>query len=82
MSVKLPNIWSPIVPPITNSANTVENTGVWIPYEFKWIDYIGAMMIEQISIRAGNFTIQEYSGDYMLSMVERDFPQKKSFFIE
>lgn len=77
VSVRLPNIWSPIVPPITNNANAAENTGVWIPYEFKWIDYIGVMMIEQISIRAGNFTIQEYSGDYMLSMIERDFPHEK-----
>ena len=36
LSVELPNIWSPIVPPSN------ENNQNWVPYEFKWIEYIGA----------------------------------------
>ena len=77
ISVNLPHIWSPIMPPTTTNAVPNLNTGVWIPYEFKWIDYLGAMMISNISITCGNFTIQEYSGEYLLSMVQRDLPSDK-----
>ena len=77
VSVTLPNIWSPIMPPKTNDIDPAANTGAWIPYEFKWIDHIGAMMIANISITCGNFTIQEYSGEYLLAMVQRDLPADK-----
>ena len=69
------------LPPITNDTDATKNTGVWVPYEFKWIEYLGAMMISKISITCGNFTLQEYSGEYLLSMVQRDFPaDKKELF--
>ena len=42
VSVNLPNIWSPIMPPETTNPDSSLNTGSWIPYEFKWIDYLGA----------------------------------------
>jgi hypothetical protein len=74
ISVELPNIWSPIMPPNPDSSN---NTGEWVPYEFKWIDNIGSKMISRISITCGNQTLQEFSGDYLLSMVERDFTAEK-----
>jgi len=77
VSVTLPHIWSPIMPPKTNELIPAMNTGVWVPYEFKWIDHLGAMMIANISITCGNFTIQEYSGEYLLSMVQRDLPPDK-----
>ena len=77
VSVNLPHIWSPIMPPTTTDPNPQLNTGVWVPYEFKWIEYLGAMMISNISITCGNFTIQEYSGEYILSMVQRDLPADK-----
>jgi len=77
VSINLPHIWSPIMPPKTNELDPAMNTGAWVPYEFKWIDYLGAMMISNISITCGNFTIQEYSGEYMLSMVQRDLPVDK-----
>lgn len=77
LSINLPNIWSPIMPPVTNNENPTLNTGAWIPYEFKWIENIGAMMISNISITCGNYTLQEYSGEYLLSMVQRDFPSDK-----
>jgi hypothetical protein len=80
LSVNLPNIWSPILPP--------QNTGLlddlgnpiytnWAPYEFKWIDYIGALMISRITITCGNQKLQEFSGQYLLSMVQRDFSADK-----
>jgi hypothetical protein len=81
LSVRLPNIWSPIIPPREKSTDSDYNAGVntekWVPYEFKWIENIGAKMISQISITCGNYTLQEYSGDYLLSMVQRDFSQSK-----
>lgn len=67
LSIALPNIWSPIMPPQEGNNNQ------WSPYEFKWIENIGSKMISKISIICGNYTLQEYSGDYLLSAVQRDF---------
>jgi len=81
LSVDLPNIWSPIFPPNTDAATTENNSGVWIPYEFKWIENIGAQMISRITITCGNQTLQEYSGAYILAMAQRDFSaEKKALF--
>ena len=82
LSVELPNIWSSIIPPTTNPNETIYNNGgQWVPYEFRWIEYIGAQMISQITITCGNQTLQEFSGAYLLSLVQRDFSaEKKSLF--
>ena len=81
LSVVLPNIWSPILPPqqITEDSTLrgLGNTEQWAPYEFKWIEYIGAKMISKISFTCGNYTLQEYSGDYLLAAVQRDFSNTK-----
>jgi len=80
ISVTLPNIWSGIIPPRQNSDDII-NAGKWAPYEFKWIENIGAKMISKISITCGNYTLQEYSGDYILASVQRDFnSDKKNLF--
>jgi hypothetical protein len=71
LSFVLPNIWSPIMPPEES------NGDLWSPYEFKWIENIGAKMISKISIICGNYTLQEYSGDYLLASVQRDFSGTK-----
>jgi hypothetical protein len=76
LSINLPNIWSPIMPPQEESGN------VWAPYEFKWIQNLGAKMISKISIICGNYTLQEYSGDYLLAAVQRDFTTKRIIFNE
>lgn len=74
LSVNLPTIWSPILPPSTADS-------VWAPYEFKWIDNLGAQMITRITITCGNQTLQQYSGQYLLSSVQRDFSaDKKALF--
>jgi hypothetical protein len=81
LSVTLPNIWSPILPPqqITEetTAQGLGNVEQWAPYEFKWIDFIGAKMIRKISISCGNSTLQEYSGDYLLAAAQRDLINTK-----
>jgi len=73
LSFTLPNIWSPILPPheVTNSDGSTTYTD-WAPYEFKWIENIGAQMISKITITCGNQKLQEYSGQYLLSSTQRD----------
>ena len=81
LSVELPNIWSPIIPPQIDEATEASNSGVWVPYEFRWIENIGAQMISKITITCGNQTLQEFSGAYLLAMVQRDFTaEKKALF--
>jgi hypothetical protein len=85
LSVTLPNIWSPLLPPqqVTpeTTAQGLGNIEQWAPYEFKWIENLGAKMISKISITCGNYTLQEYSGDYLLAAVQRDFTNvKKNLF--
>ena len=82
ISVAVPSIWSPILPPqtIQNADGSTTYTD-WQPYEFKWIDNLGAQMISNIRITCGNQTLQEFSGQYLLSVVQRDFTgSKKNLF--
>ena len=80
LSVALPNIWSPIFPPsidqdpTTNVDKVIPN---WVPYEFKWIENIGAKMISRVIITCGNQKLQEYSGDFLLASVQRDYSTEK-----
>ena len=69
--INIPDIWSPIMNPNPNNGDQ------WAPYDFKWIKNLGMQMIEQITITCGNFTLQQYSGQYLLNIVERDFPAAK-----
>jgi hypothetical protein len=78
ISVNLPTIWSPVLPPreVTNDDGSVTYTN-WAPYEFQWIDNIGAQIISQVSITCGNQLLQQYSGQYILASAQRDFPGSK-----
>jgi len=78
ISLTLPSIWSPIFPPqaIVNPDGTTTYTD-WVPYEFQWIDNLGAQIIDRITITCGNQKLQEYSGRYLLSSVQRDFSSQK-----
>ena len=73
--VTLPTIWSPIYPP-DNSDNDASESR-WRPYEFKWIKHIGTQMIERVRFTIGGQTIQEYTGQYLYNLVERDFDANK-----
>ena len=70
LSVTLPHIWSPIYPP-------QDITDVWVPYEFKWIKDLGTRMIKEITVSAGGSILQRISGNYLTSMIERDFSETK-----
>jgi hypothetical protein len=78
ISVNLPNIWSPIFPPqeIVNSDGTTTYTN-WAPYEFQWIENLGAQIISKVFITCGNQQLQQYSGKYILSSAQRDFSAEK-----
>ena len=78
ISLTLPTIWSPIYPPqtVTNSDGSVSYTD-WAPYEFQWIDNLGAQIIEKITINCGNQQLQQYSGQYILASSQRDFSGEK-----
>lgn len=69
ISFNLPHIWSPIY----SATETTDS----VPYEFRWIDNLGAKMISKISITCGNQTLQEFSGDYFLASVQRDYNTEK-----
>jgi hypothetical protein len=76
--VNLPTIWSPIIPPDPASApNSTSELNNWRPYEFKWIKNLGTQMIERISFKVGGQTIQEFTGQYLYNLVERDFDTAK-----
>ena len=67
LSVRMPTIWSPIV---TDNGNIFS-------YEFKWIKDLGTQMINEITISIGGQVIQQYSGEYIKCMVERDYSNEK-----
>jgi len=73
--VSLPDIWSPIYNPDPLTGD------VWSPYEFRWIQNLGALMIREVTITCGSLTLQRYTGEYLSAMVERDFnTEKKNLF--
>jgi hypothetical protein len=82
LSVTLPNIWSPILPPqeIVQPDGTTLVTD-WAPYEFRWIQFIGQLMISKVSITCGNQLLQEFSGDYILNEYQRDFGGNKNLLM-
>ena len=85
VGITLPHIWSPIYPPqqLSGGGGGNGDDGVvvyspWVPYEFRWIENIGAKMITNVTVTCGNVTLQEYSGDYILAAVQRDLDARKA----
>jgi hypothetical protein len=78
ISITLPNIWSPIMPPqaVTNPDGSITYTD-WVPYQFQWIDNLGAQIISRITVNCGNQQLQQYSGQYILASALRDFSTQK-----
>ena len=68
--VTLPTIWSPVMPPASEKDK-------WAPYEFKWIKDLGTQMIKDVTISVGGQILQKFSGNYLLSMIQRDYPTAK-----
>lgn len=66
----IPDIWSTILPPVTPG-------DIWKPYHFKWINNLGTSAIKQVRIMIGTQVIQQYPGEYLRCVAERDFPEDK-----
>jgi len=77
LTITLPNIWSPVVPPNGENNNEISPTATWQPYEFKWIENLGSQMIDTVKFMVGGQIIQEMSGQYLMNIVERDFSEGK-----
>ena len=72
LAVKMPTIWSPIVADGDSNIFT---------YEFKWIPDLGTQMIKEITIYIGGQVIQQYTGDYLKCMIDRDYnTERKEVF--
>tara|TARA_A100001011_G_scaffold395924_2_gene492332 strand:- start:542 stop:2965 length:2424 start_codon:yes stop_codon:yes gene_type:complete len=74
------------VSPMKGSNETPTDGGMkWInriyPLEFKWIENIGVQAIKSVRVYSNDSLIQEFTGQYLLNMVYRDFTenQKKIF---
>lgn len=86
--IQTPHIWSGLIPPVSpntsiNTGTLPDNGGVWVPYEFRWIKYLGVEVISNISVVCGNTLIQKFPGDFILHSVERDYSaEKKKLFYE
>jgi len=69
--VQLPNIYSPI---LTLEVSPQDRLA---PYEFKWIENIGVQMIRSVKFMIDGQIIQEFTGQYLYNMVQRDFSEEK-----
>ena len=77
LCLTLPNIYSPIYPFDCTGTN-----GVWVPYEFQWINYLGFIMIKEIEIYNGGLTLQKITGDYLHALYLRDMGDYKDIIAE
>lgn len=70
--INLPNIYSPI-----KYLDTPVDGNQLLPYEFKWIQEIGAYMIREIEIHSGGVCLSRYTGEYLSCLKERDYTKEK-----
>ena len=78
--VDLPNIYSPIYSPSTNPFDP--SMSYVQPYEFKWIENLGFSMIRKVRLMIDGLIIQEFTGQYLYNMVQRDFSAEKKQLID
>ena len=76
--ITLPHVWSPLNGTPGAAPTTCEDGGPGpYPYEFKWINDIGSQMIRTVRFSCGGQLIQEFSGQYLSALVQRDFSEAK-----
>lgn len=67
----IPHIWSPVYPPCSDTGEQ------WSPYEFKWIEQLGAQLIREVEVQCAGTTISRFSGEFIAATVDRDFSSDK-----
>lgn len=70
LAIRLPNIWSTIF----YNANCEK----WIPYSFQWIENLGTQIIDEVRFVVGGTTLQQMSGQYLTTLVQREFSNTKN----
>jgi hypothetical protein len=68
--MQIPDIYSPIYPGGIGVDDG--NPQKWVPYEFKWIKNLGAMMIKSIKFTIGGNLIQQLNGADIVALANRD----------
>lgn len=66
--VNLPDVWSTLVKDADDN---------WAETGFKWIEELGSNMINKITIHTGGTTLATYTGEYLSSVVQRDYSEAK-----
>ena len=71
--INAPNIYSPVFP------CGCSDGAPWVPYEFKWIKNLGAMMIRTVKFSIGGTLIQSMTGHDIVALANRDLtPAQKN----
>ena len=79
--VTLPSIWSPICIPEEDINNSIDNINNCQPYEFKWIENLGTQLLRNVRILINGQVIQEFTGQYLNCMKNRDFNSGKKNYM-
>ena len=74
--INLPDIYSPIYSPELSDISYVQ------PYEFKWIENLGCNLIRKVRLMIDGLVIQEFTGQYLYNMIQRDFSEGKKKLID
>ena len=75
--VKIPSIWSPIGIPESSVSLNINDISQCQPYEFKWIENLGTQLIRSARVLINGQVIQEFTGQYLNCMMQRDFTKEK-----
>ena len=85
-SITLPDIYSPLYtvpreytqqPGGTIHYSDLSRNPYCQPYEFKWIDNLGAQLIRRVRYLVDGHVIQEFTGQYLYCMAERELSTDK-----
>ena len=78
LKVQLPPIWSPVYPPVSlGGAGPAEKWTPWAPYEFRWIDGVGAHILSEVRISCAGYDLACFSGDYLACVAARDYDAQR-----
>lgn len=61
------------LPPIWSGITFDKNDEYWKTYEFQWISYLGALIIDEIEFKIGSTTVQKYTGEYLKIQAEKTY---------
>ena len=75
--VTLPDIYSPLFSENADMIHPTSGNQDVTPYQFRWIENLGFNMIRSITIKAGGGIIQEYPGEYLICLAQRDLDNTK-----